>query len=382
MEIGELVHVAMPELGTDDECPFSHEKPNPAEKNELGGIGTKLGENMEAGLGICHDSRKGAAYTEGNKELDPRKRPKKDRIKSVNITVSGEVVTLGRKKRPLPYPLTCAAHHLIPAQESLKGHEVLQYMCKKDEDQDFRKGKSADPKPVGGSKVWGNVAYNVNGCHNGVWLPGNYAVGGGTGGAELWKSKASDRRKDKTANQNWADALDLGASDWDRGDDDDEEEAKDAFARAVGASTKKAFMLAGANQHIDPGNPKWAYVKAAMNITGGQFHDRHEDYSKQVKSYLDKIAAAYKTMHTRSKKNCTKCEDAARPAKMTDKEVGPPYAILGRLKTASDFFKGYLLSVRGQLGIEVKSGRRKKVQAASNIYTSGWVDAWFKDHTG
>jgi len=379
MEIGELVKVNVPELGPDNKCPFSHEKPKLTEKNELGGIGTKLGENMRDGKGICHESRKGKAYESGNKEPDPRTLPKKDRIVAVNIKVNGEVVTLGRKKRPLPYPLTCAAHHLIPAQESLKKHEVLQYMCKKGEDQDFRNSKSAAPEPVGGSKVWGNVAYNVNGCHNGVWLPGNYAVGGGTGGAELWKSKASDRRKDKTANQNWADALDLGAADWDRGDDDDEEEAKDAFARAVGAAKKKAFMLAGVNQHIDAGNPKWAYVKAAMDKTGGQFHDRHEDYSKQVKSYLDKIAAAYKTMHTRSKKNCTECEEATRPADMTANEMGPPYGIVGRLKTASDFFKGYLLSVRGKLGFEVKvSKRKKKVQTASNIYTSGWVEAWFK----
>jgi len=378
MEIGELVHVAIPELGPDDKCPFSHEKPNPTEKNELGGIGTELAKSMEAGKGICHESRKGAAYASGNKELDPRKRPKKDRITAVSITVNGEVVKLGRKGRPLRYPLTCAAHHLIPAQESLKGHEILQFMCKKGEDQDFRNSKSADPKPVGGSKVWGNVAYNVNGCHNGVWLPGNYAVGGGTGGVEVWKSKASDRRRDKTANQNWADTLDLGGSDWDRGDDDDEEEAKDAFARALGAAKKKAFMLAGANQHIAPGNPKWAYVKTAMNATGGQFHDRHEDYSKQVRDYLDKIAAVYKTMHTRSKNNCKDCEEATRPPKMTDKEMGPPYGIVGRLKTASDFFKGYLLAVRGTLGVEVKVGRRKAVRTASNIYTSGWVNAWFK----
>ena len=64
---------------------------------------------------------------------------------------------------------------------------------------------------------------------------------------------------------------------------------------------------------------------------------------------------------------------------MTANEMGPPYGIVGRLKTASDFFKGYLLSVRGKLGVEVKvSKRKKKVQTASNIYTSGWVEAWFK----
>src|SRR5262245_54247029 len=212
----------MPDMGPDNKCPFSHEKPNPTEKNELGGLGTKLGENMEAGIGICHETRKSGAYASGDKECDPRKRPAKEKIVSVTITVGGEVIKLGKKQRPLPYPVTCAAHHLIPAQESLKGHQILDYMCKKGETQDFRKGKKADPKAVSSSKVWGNVAYNVNGCHNGVWLPGNYAVGGGTGGVDIWKSKVGDRRKDKTGNQNWADAVDLTAADWDLGDDDDE----------------------------------------------------------------------------------------------------------------------------------------------------------------
>jgi hypothetical protein len=55
---------------------------------------------------------------------------------------------------------------------------------------------------------------------------------------------------------------------------------------------------------------------------------------------LDKIAAAYKTMHTSSKTNCTECEEATRPADMTANEMGPPYVIVGRLTTASDFFKG------------------------------------------
>ena len=356
-------------------------------RNELGGIGTKLGDSMRDGKGICHDSRKGKAFASGDKEPDPRTRPKKDRIDTVTITVSGEVIRLGKKNRPLRYPVTCAAHHLIPAQESLKEHEILEYMCAKGKKQDFRNSKSPAPATVAGSKVWGNVAYNVNGCHNGVWLPGNYAVGGGTGGVDIWKSKVSARRKDSTGNQNWAEAVarHLTPADWDRGDDDDEEELKDAFARALGKSKKKAFMLAGTNQEISAGNPKWAYVKAAMTAAGAQFHDRHEDYSNVVKDYLDKIAAVYKTRHTKSVKNCTDCQKATRPADMTDKEIGPPYGIVGRLKTAADFFKGYLLAVKGQLGVEVevkvKKRKKKKVQTASNIYTSGWVEAWFKDHT-
>jgi hypothetical protein len=379
VEIGELVEVPIPDPGEEGTCPFSHDPPDPTEKNELGGIGTKLGENMEEGKGICHESRKGGAHSEGTIELDPRKRPKKDKVVAVTIKIDGEVATLGKKNRPLPYPLTCAAHHLIPAQESLKGHEILNYMCKKGEKQDFRNGKKAAPADVGDSKVWGNVAYNVNGCHNGVWLPGNYAVGGGTGGAQLWKSRADARRSDKAANQNWVDHLDTAVADWDVGDDDDEEEAADAMKRALGKAKKKAFMLAGENHHISDLNPKWAYVIAAMDAIGGQFHDRHEDYSGEVQEYLRKIAAAYKKAHTEATKNCKKCDKAARPAKMKKSEVGPPFGIVGRLKTAAEFFRRYLLSTKGKIGAK-KTPRSRKVTTAENIYTSGWIFAWFEDY--
>jgi len=372
VEIGELVNVEIPAIGPDDKCPFSHDKPKADEKNELGGIGTKLGQNMSEGIGIGHESRASSSFVKGSKELDPRKRPGKQKLISIFVEVSGQKVTLSEGGRPLPYPLTCAAHHLIPAQESLKAHDILNYMCKKGEQQDFRNSKAAAPAAVGGSKVWGNVAYNVNGCQNGVWLPGNYAVGGGTGGTAVWQAKANAKRSNQ-ANANWVKALDTTVADWERGDDDDEEEAKDAFDRALNHASKARYMLAGANQKIDDGNPKWGYVKAAMDAARAQFHDRHEDYSKQVRKYLTKIAAAYKDMHTAAQKSCKECEKAERPDGAGPDLVGPPYPIVGRLKAGSDFFKQYLQQTGRKLG--KRTGR--KIVTAKNIYTSGWVNAWF-----
>jgi hypothetical protein len=124
------------------------------------------------------------------------------------------------------------------------------------------------------------------------------------------------------------------------------------------------FMLAGTNYHIDDGNPKWAYVKAAMDAAGGQFHDRHKTYSDEVASYLRKIADAYDVMYDRStepKKSCKKCEDAARPAGAGANLVGPPYGLVGRLVAASNFFKRYV---------------KTHSVTALNIYTSKWVLAW------
>jgi hypothetical protein len=374
VEIGELVAAAPPGMKDDKKCPFSHEKPNPKEKNELGGIGTKLGENAAKGVGIRHESRKDAdpkaSFFGSSKEKDPdpRDRKGKQKLNCVTIKVSGKVIEMKSGKgaaKPLRYPLTCAAHHLVPAQESLKGHAILKYMCKDGEDQDFRNSKSAAPAPVA-SMVWGNVAYNVNGCHNSAWLPGNYAVGGGTGGAAIWKDRANAARDDDLGNENWAKSVDTSSSEWDRGDDDREEEVSAPLLKWLRSAKRTSFMLAGKHLYINDGNPKWAYVKAAMDATNAQFHDRHEDYSKQVKKYLTKIAERYGHMKANVFDDCPDCKKARLPANAKASLVGPPYEIVARLKICSDFYK------------QLVSGYKKKATLGKNVYTSGWVGAWVK----
>lgn len=370
MELGEIVSVDVPGISPEDKCPFSHEKPNPKEKNELGGIGSKLGDNMAVGTGI-HTSKPptGGDYTKGNIEKDPRDRSGTEKLTHIFIKVNNETVTL--QGAPLPYPLTCAAHHLIPAQESLKKHDILQFMCKDGESQDFRNSGGAEPAAVPDSKVWGNVAYNVNGCHNGVWLPGNYAVGAGTGGVEVWKSRVEKRGtySNQQAADNWVKALDLGSDVWmPLSVDPKEKEGPQpgALGETLANAAISEYMLAGTNYKIDAGNPKWAYVKAAMTAASGQFHDRHEPYSKVVKNYLDKIAEHYQQMYDESIKKvggCEDCKKAARPDGAKETLVGPPYGLVGRLLTASNFFKAFVGT---------------KSVTARNIYTSKWVSAWIE----
>jgi hypothetical protein len=366
VQLGELVAVVIEGQDPEAECPFSHEKPNPNETNELGGIGTKLGDNLAAGKGV-HTSKPptGSDFTAGPTELDPRDRTPK--LTAIVIQVNGETVTM--QGEPLPYPLTCAAHHLIPAQEALKEHPVLEFMCKDGESQDFRSSSGPAPAAVPDSKVWGNVAYNVNGGQNGVWLPGNYAVGAGTGGVEIWKSRASDKRSSFSATEaadNWIKALDFGPDEWKQLSVDPlehDEPQPGALASALATAALQKFMLAGTNYHIDPGNPKWAYVKAAMDAADGLFHDRHKPYSDKVAEYLEKIAEAYTSMYERStqENGCKKCKEAERPAGAKASLVGPPYGIVDRLNAGSRFFKQY-----------VKTG----VVTAKNIFTSQWVQAW------
>jgi hypothetical protein len=362
VEVGELVAVELPGVGMDDKCPFSHEKPNPNEKNELGGVGTKLADNLIGGNGINKSKPPtGPDYTTGEKVPDPRHRPTNP-IKSVEITVDGEVVKL--HGHPLKYPVTCAAHHLIPAQESLKGHDILEFMCKEGESQDFLSGGEAASAAVDGAKVWGNVAYNVNGCQNGVWLPGNYAVGGGAGGVSLWMSKVEGKR-DPDANKLWVEKLDLAADEWEPSQDDPQENEKPKNMGEALAQAKFAdYALAGKNYHISDKNPKWAYVRAAMNAASGQFHDRHGDYSKSVKGYLDKVAMSYQLMFENSSKEeggCDECKKAGRPANAKEGLLGPPYGIVGRLQSCSSFFRGYVGT---------------SMIISKVVFTSKWVQAF------
>ncbi len=365
MEIGETISPPqLPSQGLDKECPFEHNPPpEDKTKNELGGIGSVLGTNMAEGVGVGVHS-----YGDGPKDPDPWKAG----VRSVTIKVAGEVVKL--RGEPLPYPVTCAAHHLIPAQESLKGHRILNFMCKKGEKQDFLNRKSKAPAAVDGSMVWGNIGYNVNGCQNGGWLPGNYAVGGGRRAVEIWKNRTSDRRttySDREAAENWAAALDLSADAWAPKADDEENEGPqgEALVEALLSVGYPDYALAGANFKIDPANPKWAYVKASMDAARGQFHDRHLEYSKEVKKYLDKVANAYELMLKRSKEEkcgCEKCRVAERPsgAPKDSGLVGPPLGLVSRLVQCSEFFRRHLSPETQLLTI--------------NIYTSNWVKKWFE----
>lgn len=365
MEIGETISMPeTPEQSEDEQCPFEHNPPpDDATKNVLGGVGSVLGGNMDKGTGVGVHS-----HDKGTKEPDPRTAG----VKSVFITVIGEVIELEGK--PLPYPVTCAAHHLIPAQEALKGHPILKFMCKKGESQDFLDGKNAAPSAVSGSLVWGNVGYNVNGCHNGVWLPGNYAVGGGKGAVEIWKKRTSDKRKlsKDVAARLWAAKVDLSESEWGPDGDDEENEGPqpgESLEAALRSAQFRQYALVGTNHEIDEGNPKWAYVKAAMDKACGQFHDRHEPYSEEVKKYLQKVFDAYNKMYKRSKRQkrpCKQCEDAERPAgapKDADL-VGPPRQLIARLVRCSEFFRRHLAPEEQLLTV--------------NIYTSDWQRAWFE----
>ena len=124
------------------------------------------------------------------------------------------------------YGFTLAAHHLIPGDASLAPSKLKALMTQGESVEVISKGGVAKQK-----KLRKHIGYNVNGAHNGVWLPGNYYIRASTSPI-----------KDKS----WSD---LGDDPWCRN-----------------------------------------YVAAVSKVAGGQIHDAHTQYSAAVKDLLNKIA--------------------------------------------------------------------------------------------
>ena len=186
--------------------------------------GGVLGDNLNNGSNGKDKTWKGAPYppTDAEKQAaNDSKRKDGEKLQKVWRTVrvpgAGTIPTGN-------YPYTVAAHHLIPGNASLYSEENLlqNYMIK-------------DKTVKAGGKKWQikyHIGYNVNGAHNGVWLPGNYAI----------RSKASP------TGVTWGK---MQEEDW-----------------------------------------QLNYVAACSKVTKGQFHDTHEDYSDSVRELLNKIAVS------------------------------------------------------------------------------------------
>lgn len=308
-QIGETINVG-DVIGREASCPFDHELAKPPKvHNEFEGLGTTLAQNMAGGVSTyLFDPFKPSPPPP--LVLSPNVRPGHRFAGGSEAVVVPYSIPGSRKKEAHTYPVTCAAHHLIPAQESLKRAEGLhEFMVKGSEPM---KGGSAK-----GSTVWSDVGYNVNGSENGMFLPGNYAVGGGVGGSRQWTAAPSVLAE-----------FDEDDEDWDENDDHDEE-------AVVVPKSSKSSKLTGNRHQIDPENRKWLYVSQAVQMCPGQFHDRHKKYSDFVLSVLEAIADEYSTRleAIENKAGCKKCQD--RRAKQKDEGMPTPYKLVGRLNGVS-----------------------------------------------
>jgi hypothetical protein len=214
------------------ECPFKEKPPgkNPSKQPEGpeevqendGGI---LGKNLEAASEGDADTINEFYRCEGL-----QKEPRED------TSTKGTLVHVTDQKANYPY--VQAAHHCIPGVAALENSDLYKtYM---------NEGDKVQTKKAT-YEIAVNIGYCVNGAHNGVWLPGNYAI-----------------REDNPANpkkKNWGDIADPDF--------------------------------------------KMLYTAAVMRkCDGKQFHDAHPTYNSKVKGTLNKICQAL-VVH---QDNCEECK--------------------------------------------------------------------------
>jgi hypothetical protein len=330
MEVGE--DVKPPELvDLSDDCPFDHELEQPPKiENDLVGKGSTLASSMNSGRSTKRFAK--FAPSEGAKKKWgklPQKnsehaffKGRADKGRCVTVTFSDD-----RKKN---YPVSCSAHHLVPSQESLKDHPLLQYMCKIGTSGDNNHG-------YGDGAVWSDVGYDTNGSENGLYLPGNYAVGGGRGGLNVWYPV--DGEDDSEHDEGYIDA--------DKLPDDEYQD----------------FLLDGKKGEIKRSNVCWQYVAQATLKAPGQFHDRHFKYSDHiVKQALQAIFEKYKKKEIDRAKSCGKCQE--RIEKLKGLGLPSPYSVVMRLENLSNKLRNYLTAAPGSW--------------RGNVFTSAWTDKYMQ----
>jgi hypothetical protein len=128
------------------------------------------------------------------------------------------------------YPFTVAAHHCIPGEASLHPSALFEKFMEKGGEMELNTSSGART-----FKLQEHIGYNVNGSHNGVWLPGSYAIRASTS---------------PVTGKSWGDLADSGAEgDW-----------------------------------------KLSYIAAVVRAGRGQFHDAHTHYNTHVRGMLNKLA--------------------------------------------------------------------------------------------
>jgi hypothetical protein len=338
MNIGESVAIGTVD-SNEVSCPFDHDESKPPKvDNVLIGVGTTLRNRMKSGKSTHTFSARYSQDTDsianprdiqGHKLHQPGS--KKPEVVTFPVTTGkrnsdGEEITL-----LLSYPVTCAAHHCIPAQESLKRSDLLDYMISKKEADSLKEGDhNIEQKGI----VWSDIGYDVNGTENGIYLPGNYAAGGGRGGLKVWEEPD--------------------------GDVDTDDEASFLDEQPVQDALSSDKMLTGELYDVSNQNRKWRYVKGAMGAAEGQFHDRHEDYSDFVLGVLQKIYTNLKILESKyiTEEKCEKCKNRTQNAKTNG--IPSPYGLVSRLNKVSKNMRTYL-SGQGPWPMNVYTSDRVKV---------------------
>jgi len=282
MEMGESVAVGGLLKEMKDKCPFkdpaaadgSEETEGPGDDDiseaypEQDNDGGVLGRNLKSGsLG------KAGTISEPLPEGDFQARPESLRVSVAGAPPIEEDV----------YPVKVAAHHLIPGNAALGQSDLYDFLGPAGSGELTNDGPKRQRKDVKVRKrsyaINGHIGYNINGAHNGAWLPGNYAI-----------RRATEKHKGATPveGMGWG-ALEEGFAAW-----------------------------------------QMNYVAAASVAGKAQFHDTHENYSERVLKLLNKISSALRS-HLQGKCSCS-----------SEDKVPPPLMVKIRLYAISQFLRGEL----------------------------------------
>ena len=251
-------------------CPFSHDADPKDYENDFIGHGKTLGDRLEHAQSTGRNPDYAASGLQ--QELDPKHRPGH----AMNRAVDRLPIYLVYNDLRRPWPVKCAAHHLLPGGASLSKSNLVPWLVKKGTTANAgsKKGKM---RPHTGL-VLNNVGYDVNGAQNGVWVPGNYAMRG------IWRDFSVDEE-----------------------DDDPEEGASEA------------------GEDLSPSS-KFEYAVTAMRLANAQFHDAHEKpYSRFVLRALNAVAAKMKKIV-----EAPACEEGCKE-KIEKFGPPPPYSLVLRM---------------------------------------------------
>jgi hypothetical protein len=266
MEINEKVATAA--FSTDEmECPLApHAKQGFSSKAIRVKSVSELRKAMVAGestrLWEQIDTTPGAEKFRKKKNTDGRKDP--------NPQVSGGCISVASVK----YPLSVAAHHLIPGEASLPVSTVAKYIWESEGTIEF------------------DIGYDVDGSENGAWLPTHQSMSGKMGSRQTLVVH-DEEDPAPTRGMSWA------------------ELSERAREREGSAAAYSEYFLP-------------SYTQQAMRLIGGQFHDAHETYSNWVVDKLNDIATRIDTKI----ENCPKCKNA-------NGKKSPPYLLVFRLNALS-----------------------------------------------
>lgn len=174
-ELAEAIAIGLLEEEMEAKCPF---------KDPADGVASKEDEN------IASDDSDGAKYQQSNNggvlgdnlaKGSPGKAgtvggpcapPKAKEVPRNDTRRTGVRVRVPAtsKINEATYGFTVAAHHLIPGEAALEPSDLKPFMTQ---------GESVEVTTDHGDKtkeITKHIGYNVNGAHNGVWLPGNYYI--------------------------------------------------------------------------------------------------------------------------------------------------------------------------------------------------------------